>query len=825
MATQYLSVRENLSSADFSFSVAPGGTTTVATTLNFYLVARNRAGINRVNIVTPLTVGVGEKLVVNLGAGLRGEGEDIYQLIVAAEDTGNAIDAVILAAYNTKEADQVTDRPIPAVLELITDDQLAINATVADLNSFPSNPANGNIREVTSESAFYQYSADLNQWEPIATNSAYVTGTTELGGSDRPLSLVENPIIPPDTSTNTFSTPIKIAFFNGLLEDGGASLQAGSQFNLLLSVNGQQQINGIEYNNLFAGFVRVTFLGYVRRLSGTLDINFATVGEPLIWFPNKGVIFLPANLPRGYGAAWEISINVDSDRVNGLIPNNSIVSFNLYDQGLIGTPSDIGRITGDVIFNEGDRLRIVPNKRLGGVAVIGGGAQQFYLTPTLAQSNLFGILTDSADQQIAISGLLGGTVIVRPSGATLQPLEALRAIISTETGIYKASNYSDIITVAANQSIRATVALPVDTELEGTIRPDYPDIIAGTPNVVFNPPALIPYVEFEGIIYQLPQVIIVPAATIDFSIDSLTNGTVVSNLPTSAADFGLFDYGSLSGVADPSGSLAAGDYRVAIAWSYSSPNVAITKITHSTALGCIPEFNQTLAELLTLNRSFAIDANSVADLQDIPADVLATNPVVILNRSDTEKELYAYFPNFAGTIDNDLAIAVNNGAGAMVRVSSASGSSSATAFDPDTILTSPSGEVLISSLGFVLVSEVPPTNTSSTSIVLIEAIPLTSLLFSPSGELLFSPTGEILLESENSIVQIDENSSGIIDLNSLLLSSSGDILVNPEGVPLLDPQINSTENLVLRKSDLDSLLLSPSGKPLVSPSGEFLTQN
>lgn len=791
MPSQFLSIRESYSNSDFTIVADSGGSTTTATNLNLYILGKNRAGFNRVSGVTSLTVNPGQKLVVIFNSSIRESGEDLHQLIVAAENTGNPIDAVVLAAYNTKNADQITDRALPATLELTTDEHLAINATVSDLNSFPTSPLNGNIREVTSEAAFYQYNGELLQWEQILTNSAYVTTTLDLGGADRPLSLVENPLVPPDTNANTFSTPIKIAFFNGLEEDGGASLQAGNQFNLLLSVNGQETINGIGYNNLFGGFVRITFLGYVRRLTGALNVGLDTVGTPLVWFPNKGIISLPADLPRGYGAAWEISINVDSDRAGGLVPNNSIVTFNLYDQGLIGIPSDIGRVTGDVIFNEGDRARIVPNKRLGGVAVIGGSAQVYYLTPTLAESNLFGILSDAADQQIAISALLGGRVFVRASGATLQPSEALRAIVSTETGIYTASSYSNTVTLTANQSVRVTVTLPVDGQLEGTIRSNYPDVIAGTSNVIFNPPALIPYLETNGTIYEFPPVTVVPAATIDFSLDSLANGTIVTSLPTSPSpDFGLFDYGSLTAVADPSGSLAAGDYRVSIAWSYSSPNFAITKISHSTALGCIPEFSQTLSELLAqASRSFTTDANSIADIQNIPASTLATNPVVILNVGETDKRLYGYFQNFAGTIDEDVAITANNGTGAFVLIGGSSGGG-----------TTP-----------------PPTTTQ------IEVIPFSELLFSPSGQLLFAPDGTILLASASSIIEIDDTSDRIVELNQLLLSPTGSILVSPGGEPLVIPEVTSSDPLVFRKSDIDSLLLSPSGEPLVSPNGEFLT--
>ncbi|MDJ0723745.1 MAG: hypothetical protein QNJ38_01375 [Prochloraceae cyanobacterium] len=825
MPSQYLSLRESYSDVDFSLSTLAGGNTTSSISLNFYILGKNRAGFNRVSNPIPFIVNAGNKLTVTLSVGLRNTGEDLHQLVLAAEDTGNSVDAVILAVWNAKEADQVTDRSLPATIELTDDEHFLLNAAVNNTAEFPNFPINGMVREVIEDSTLYQYNDELSEWNPIATNSAYVSSTTDLGGCDRSLSLVEDPLIPPDTSANQFSTPIKIAFFNGYLEDSGVALQAGEQFGLLFFVNGQQTINGIEYANLLAGFVRITLLGYVRRATGELDTNINGSGTPLTWFPNKGLIELPADLPRGYGAAWEISLNLDSDRLAGLVPSGSIVSFNLYNQGLIGSPTDIGRVTGDVVFNEGDRLRIVPNKRLGGVGVVGGSSQAYYLTPTLQEANLFGLLLDSADQQIAISGLLGGRVSVRASGTTLQPTEALRAVVSTEPGISKASDFTPGVTLTANQRLRVDITLPVDGELQGTVRNDYPDVIAGTPNVVFNVPSLIPYISFNGSIYQMPPVTIAAAASISFTINSLSSGTIISNTSTPTNDFGLFGYSTISAAAEESGSLAAGDYQVAIAWFYPSPNFALTKISHSTQLGCIPEFNQTLAELLQTARSFAIDANSTAELESITAEVLATNPVVILNRSETEKELYAYFPNFSGTIDGESAIALSNGSGAMVRISSASTTPTepTTAFNPDTILVGPSGEILVSPEGFVLTSELP--STPPTTSVLIDTVPLTNLLFSESGQLLFSLDGSILLESENSITQTDETSSAIVELNQLLISPSGDLLLSPQGIPLVSSEVSSSDPLVLRKSDLDRILISPSGDFLLTNDGEFLLTN
>ncbi|MDJ0715742.1 MAG: hypothetical protein QNJ54_16175 [Prochloraceae cyanobacterium] len=827
MPSQFLSIRESYALSDFSLEEVLGSNTTVDRTLNYYVLGKNRAGINRLSPVTNKTIQAGCKLVVTFNESIRGTGEDLQFLILAAEDTGNPIDAVIIAVWKAKESDQITDRALSATIELTEDEHFLINAAVNKKSEFPASPINGMVREVIELSEFYQYDEELLIWRPISTNSAYISATTDLGGCDRSLALVEDPLSPPDQIANTPSTPIRLAFFNDYSEDGGAALQAGEQFGLLFFVNSQREIEGIDYARLFAGYVQITFLGYVRRSTGELDTTIEGAGSFFTWLPDKGLINLPAPLPRGYGAAWELTLTLDTDRVGGLIPNGSIISFNLYNQGLIGTPSDIGRITGDVVFNEGDRLRIVPNKRLGGVAVIGGAFQDYYVTPVLQEANLFGLAADTANQKVAISGVLGGRIFVRQPDSQLADTEALRAIVSTEPGIATASSLTGSVTIADNQKIRVTVTLPIDANLQGRIRSDYPDAIANTPNVIFNTPSLIPFVTFNNLIYQLPPVTVAPAASISFLIDSLSSAVVVATLPAADGDFVLYGYDSISAVPEESGSLAAGDYQVAIAWFYPSPNYNLTRISHSTDLGCIPEFSQNFADFLATSRKFIADVTSLEQMQALtPAD-LAGNPVVIFNRSDERQELYAYFQNYAGTIDDERAIGLNNASGAMLRIGEPrdqvgdTGEPLAETSILDTILVSNTGEILVNDCGNILTTARIISNKSSTTVETVETVALSDLLFSSAGNLLISNTGEILLA--NNTNQTDINSDAIVSTDDLLLGDTGEILLSDAGVPLVNT--SSTKTLVIKKSDLDSLLISSTGDILVSDSGEILTRD
>ena len=702
MPSQFLSLRPQYSLLDFSLLTSSGGNVTTATTRNFYILGKNRSGFNLLSNSTILTINPGEKVTVTFNASIRNTGEDLHYLAVAAEDTGNPQDAKILAFWNAKEADQVSDRALPASIELINDDDFILGGSASTATALPSNPINGTIREVLDESKFYQYFQELSQWLPVATNSAYIAATDDPGGCDRLLAVVENPLFPPNVLSGADSTPIKIAYFNGYEEDNGAPKQKGSYFNLKLAVNGQTTLGGVDISTIFAGLIKIRFLGYVRRSTGELDTSIEGAGTEQIWYLSNSPIYLSQDLERGYAAAWELVLNFNASQLAGYIPNNSTISFNLLDQGILGRPSELGLIVGDAVFGDGDRLRIVPNKRLGGIAEVGGTSRSYYITPLVGEETILGLAADSANQQAAISGVLGGRITIRSPLESLLSTEALRAVISTQSGIATASAPTEAIAVASGEQLRVTVTLPVDINTaSATVRSDYPDVIAGTSGALFNVPQLVPYLITGSNVYQFPPVPLSPVENITFTLPDLALATQVSQLPSNSADFNLFAYGNISAITETGGNLPDDDFQIAIAYEYPSPNYAISKISHSPARGCIPELQQTLAAVLSAYRIFITDVSSTEQLENLDIFQLSFNPVVILNKDAQTKELFAYFSEYVGNIDGETVIDTNNAPGAMIRISGGGGSGE-TNVNFDNILISDSGQVLVSESGNIL---------------------------------------------------------------------------------------------------------------------------
>ena len=702
MPSQFLSLRPQYSLSDFSILTSSSGNVTTAITRNFYVLGKNRSGFNLLSNSTSLTINPGEKLTLTFNASIRNTGEDLHYLGLAAEDTGNSQDAKILAFWNAKEPDQITDRPLSASIELTDDEHFILGGTVATATALPANPINGTIREVLDESKFYQYFQELGQWLPVVSNSAYIAATDDPGGCDRPLAVVENPLLPPNVLSGADSTPIKIAFFNGYEEDNGAPKQKGSYFNLKLAVNGQTTLGGVDISTIFAGLIKIRFLGYVRRSTGELDTSVTGAGTEQIWYLSNSPIYLSQDLERGYAAAWELVLNFNASQLAGYIPNNSTISFNLIDQGILGKSSELGLIVGDAVFRDGNRLRIVPNKRLGGIAEVGGTSRSYYITPLVGEETILGLAADTAEQQAAISGVLGGRITIRSPLESLLSTEALRAVISTEAGIATASAPTEAIAVASGEQLRVTVSLPVDINTAlATVRSDYPDVIANTSGVLFNVPRLIPYLISGATIYQFPPVPLSPVENVTFTLPDLALATQVSQLPSNSPDFGLFAYGDITAITETGGNLASDDFQIAIAYEYPSPNYAISKISHSPSLGCIPELQQTLAAVLSAYRVFITDVSSTEQLENLDVFQLSFNPVVILNKDAQTKELFAYFPDYVGNIDGETIIATNNAPGAMIRISGGN-SNSQTNINFDNILVSDSGEILISESGNIL---------------------------------------------------------------------------------------------------------------------------
>jgi len=583
----FASLRNKYPTSAITVAVGSGGSTTSAYSLGLRVFGVSRAGKNINSDRIAVSVSAGQQVTITLNSTLRASGEDIYRIGIAGETTGNDADSYILAEFEAKQINQQSDIVFSPIV-LSRDQHFALNGAVANYASLPSNPINGTARFVTGENKYYLYR--LGTWVEVNGLSAYTVLTTEkrtagklYGGCDLPIISLDTgefiPIPAYDATIGGNSYALKLWLLNGAEEVGGAVIPLGNFIDLELLLNGTAGDAAV-----MSGRVTVTALGKVRKLTG-ISTNTNITSTSAIWeYNNSNLFVVPENIDAGYALAFSVVFNFTE------LSDGDNLSFRIYDKGLFGIPEPaLGIIFGDGIFPVHPYCRIVPSlsgiRRLPGEGLI---EKNRFETRSSYDTGL-GLANDSAAQKVAISGVLVGQVRVRQSGESLLGTEAVRAVISTESGIAPASNWSSPVTLLAGQQISIVVSYPCNNTGIGTIRSNYPDVIAANSAGDFTPVRLRVEIRKSGIIYQQNNVTIVPNTTQTFIISSL--GTAGSSPSTnSSSSFNLWGYSgiALTAIAGTS-SLAAGSYEVRVYYEYPSPNPVVTKISHSTLDGCISE--------------------------------------------------------------------------------------------------------------------------------------------------------------------------------------------------------------------------------------------
>jgi len=583
----FASLRNKYFTSDIAVSVGSGGSTTSAYSLGLRVFGVSRAGKNINSDRIAVSISAGQQVTITLNSTLRASGEDIYRIGIAGETTGNDADSYILAEFEAKQSNQISDITFSPIV-LSRDQHFVLNGTVANYASLPSNPINGTARFATAENKYYLYR--LGSWVEVNGLSTYTLTTTEkratgklYGGCDLPIISLDTgefiPIPAYDATTGGNSYPLKLWLLNGTEEVGGAVIPQGNFIDLELRLNGTSSDAAV-----MSGRVIATALGKVRKLTG-ISTNTNITSTSAIWkYNNSNLFVVPENIDAGYALAFSVVFNFTE------LSDGDNLSFRIYDKGLFAIPEPaLGIIFGDGIFPVAPYCRIVPSlsgiRRLAGEGLI----EKNRFETRISYDTGLGLVNDSTAQKVAISGVLVGQVRIRQSGESLLGTEAVRAVISTEPGIAPASNWSTPVTLLAGQQISVAVSYPCNNVGIGTVRGNYPDVIAGNSAGDFTPVRLRVEVRKSGTVYQQSNVTIVPNTTQTFIISSL--GTAGSSPSTnSSLSFNLWGYSgiALTAIAGTS-SLAAGSYEVRVYYEYPSPNPVVTKISHSTLDGCIPE--------------------------------------------------------------------------------------------------------------------------------------------------------------------------------------------------------------------------------------------
>lgn len=609
MTTSYASVRSI--TPGITIGSASGGNLT-AGSLWISVQAQTRAGRNLLSTPVQVTWDDGDKVQVVIGADARETSEtDIVAFVVSGAATNTPTDMLRLASWYARDAyvdpvdstaypGQGTSRSLPHTIELTEDAHVALNASVATPAALPTGDdlIQGAIRLVNSLSEYWLYDAEAETGEQAAAAGywvlssqseleTYLASTTEERGCDRPISELSDLVLSPPVyrGDGSDSYAIQLWFTNGLVAGAGPIYDAGTPLSL------QTLLNGNNKSTVFARRVIATLLGYVDRETGELNTSVPGVGSDIELDtsdsgtddPRLGTLELPLDLEPGQAAAYEFRFRFKRSELGVKLRAGDRFTLRFDEDGILGFSDSAWYITGDVVLNAGDKMRVVPAS-LGVLRKRGRCIVKGFRTPNVREQFVSGFTANLAAQKVCISAALGGDCIIRQPAEALGVTDAIRAVVSTEAGTYVASSWQPAVNISGTNIIQVSTTYPTG------IRSDYPDVVAGM-SATFNAPQVRVFIRFGGTIYEMPTPVSPTLPDDTILISTISGWATVGSLPTSpSADFGLFGYGAISAIsATGSGTLTAGSYEVAIAWHYPSPNTAITKISHSTSVGCIPE--------------------------------------------------------------------------------------------------------------------------------------------------------------------------------------------------------------------------------------------
>jgi hypothetical protein len=666
MLPTYASFR-SIPPADFELTAIAGSASNI--NRNFYISFHNRAGRSLLSDGASIaSTGVR----VTLNAGLILETEEVFWVVISAETTGNSEDAAILAMWQARDSNQITRRSLPVTIDFTTEEHFRAGRAVTGSNNLPSTGMlNGTIALDVSTGIYYRYdyesyvdpgsriisygaiTSGVGGWVEYNGNfNAYLASTNDQFGSDRVLFTVSNALKIPPKIGAAVSTQQRYWLNNGLSADGGSPIVTG-KYTFDIAVDG---VPG--YETLFANKIRYYLRGYLNR--ETLDLNtaIATVGQPKLWNPTDGLIILPTELPRNQAAVYDLELVFNNDDLIGLLPQNSSISLDIVEvPNIQGAVSEIAKVIGNLIFADLDKLLIVPGlKRLSGIASIVTG----FMIEDKNEQLITGVLEDTANQQITLSGSLNGLGAVKTAGATLGYAEVLRATVSTEPGISKLVANSNGAVSLSNNAIALTVNHPLTSGGAGIIRSDYPDtLIAGNNKASFTPRYGYVFLAIGSVFYQSSVIQITATAFQVINLD-LADFTVIPSLPVqSDSSFGLFAPSALGLVSSGAGSFT-GSATAHFAYYYPTPNQIATKIDNE-SFGAIPTARYTLAE--AINRSLA-RAENLNDLLDkaIARTNLDVYPKVELDthRNNTSNPHQVTTTQIGAATTTQLAITNNN---------------------------------------------------------------------------------------------------------------------------------------------------------------------
>ena len=498
LIAQYAGVGETC--PEFGVAITSGGTL-ASGTLYFSFQLQNRAGFNIPSVSGEITYSTNQKIVITIPE--MPLGWDIHYFVISAGATNDPSTHVQIARipgfqYGEGVEPQSVKTVLPATLELTRDSHLSLAPSIANAASLPvgSDRLDGQVRYITNLSIFAEYradsglplsvdviTADIGQWVRIGGASTYVSNTRQGMGSDRPIDSI-NPVttIPtPPYPGETLSKHLpaweaKYWIYN----DNTNALPAGTEFGIDLEYNFKRS------PDLLSGLVLVKFIGFVGidgsiRTQDSNGRNFQNFGAFFPWTPKLTTPFITTDdLQPGEAIAFAIKPFFSVVEFNNEVTPKSIFGVFPVTRAQSGDYNPLGKLfTRDgepigIVFDIGDRYRVVPGTGLSydvlsGSALIGG-----YDFPEKPRRSFGGLQPNTAGQKIIANG--NASIFTELSAYTPSASEGIRAIVSTVAGESSPGGWSSYTAITAGATI--TLSYPSTADGVGTIRADYPDVIA-----------------------------------------------------------------------------------------------------------------------------------------------------------------------------------------------------------------------------------------------------------------------------------------------------------------------------------------------------------
>lgn len=669
MTCEFLSGLTQLPFPSSSIVVGAGNITT-AGTLYFFLSGRNRAGWTIASAPIAITYPANSSIAITLPPGARALGTDFIYYSLSAGSTNNPIASYQIAQWDNYQADQYSRRILnPIVLDL--GEHISPAGSVAIPADLPTGTAlkNGMHRLIIggipngATSSYYKYSqystatASLEfvlephpgeKW--VRTPNPYtgqIINAYGTGGCANDVRSIDtNYVIPPppydpvQSNPVKGASPIKLTWHN----DSTIALKAGTNFGLDVRQGNENRTDA------FNGKLILTLKGYTDGLGGLdrLDaggINtMPNVDVDRVWGYTDdaiGILTLDKDLPPGESVVYEIAPYFTAQQFQGQLAPNELISTYIYPYTQSGkNVASLWAITGDLVLAVAERMHVVPLLGAGARVNCGSAIVKAYTFTQVPDRDIFGLTPNTPNQKITIDG--NGICANR-----INPLEseAIRAIVSTESGRAKLGTYSANINIT-NGKATLTLTYPgYAGDGKCAIRSDYPTI--GGDLGELNPP-FVRIFAYDGTNYYPAlssgaQIGLVPGTTQTIAIDSL-GGAIPS--PTNPTDplFGLFSPPTIAGTPTTGGTIPSGTYQFCAAYDYDGSTVS--SIDHGDP-SCIQESELTIADLFLLNQGWGRPIYNLADLRSIPrSDTFAWQ-----HRSVTGGLLFYYDPDSTAVDD------------------------------------------------------------------------------------------------------------------------------------------------------------------------------